>query len=111
MPPHKTTPLPLQNTLHPSHIPLCTHAYALSRAGAHRLFAHLTLPHFAFSRALDQALTWLVRSGRIRAFSVVPPLVVQAKVTASDIDGGADGRGSPWRERLADGVLAGFGEV
>ena len=109
--PHKTSPLPPQNALHPAHTPLCTHAYALSRMGAHRLLAHLTLPHFAFSRALDQALAWLVRSGRIRAFSVVPPLVVQAKVTTSDIDGGADGRGSRWRERLVDGVLAGSGEV
>ena len=88
-------------------MPQCTHAYAVSRAGARRILAHLLVPPFAFSRAIDQALAWLVLSGRLRAYSVVPPLVIQAKLTESDIDKGADGRGSAWRETLEEGVLSG----
>jgi hypothetical protein len=43
-----------------------------------------------------------VRSGRLRAFSVVPALVGQRKVGASDV---GDGVGSQWRDELWDGVL------
>ena len=74
-----------------------------------RLLAHLFQPHFAFSRAVDQAAQWLILDSRIRSFSIVPPIIVQAKVTASDIDKGADGKGSAWREGLEDGVLTGPG--
>ncbi|OCH94166.1 hypothetical protein OBBRIDRAFT_748132 [Obba rivulosa] len=96
-----TTP----TTLHPSFAPKCTHAYALSRTGARRLLLHLRHPHFAYSRAYDQALAWLVLSGRLKAFSVVPSVVVQRKVDGSDIDAGRSGMGSPWRETLMNGVL------
>ncbi|KAI0761624.1 hypothetical protein BD413DRAFT_720873 [Trametes elegans] len=94
-----------KTTLHPSFAPKCTHAYAVNPAGAHRLLHHLTYPPFAYSRALDQALAWLVQSGRLSAFSVVPSLVVQHKGSGSDIDQGVDGKGSIWRDRLMHGVL------
>ncbi|OSD05740.1 hypothetical protein PYCCODRAFT_1432275 [Trametes coccinea BRFM310] len=91
--------------LHPSFAPRCTHAYALNPRSAHRLLRHLTFPPFAYSRALDQALAWLIQSKRVKAFSLVPSLVVQYKVTESDIDQGANGTGSSWRDRLANGLL------
>ena len=89
-------------SLHPSAAPKCTHAYALSRRGARRALLHLRHPPFAYSRAIDQALAWLVRSGRLRAFSVVPPVVVQRKDSSSDV---MPGRGSEWRQGLENGVL------
>ncbi|KZV77419.1 hypothetical protein PENSPDRAFT_256 [Peniophora sp. CONT] len=96
-------PNPLHHTsLHPASGPKCTHAYALSRHGARRLLAHLRHPPFAYSRAIDQAMAWLVRSGRMRAFSIVPPVVVQRKVDQSDL---MPGNGSKWRDTLYDGVL------
>ncbi|KAI9454726.1 hypothetical protein HD554DRAFT_2149932, partial [Boletus coccyginus] len=55
--------------LHPSHYPKCTHAYALLLSGARRLLQHLRYPPFAYSRALDQAYAWLIRSGRVRSYS------------------------------------------
>ncbi|KZP30275.1 hypothetical protein FIBSPDRAFT_701423, partial [Athelia psychrophila] len=88
--------------LHPSFKPKCTHAYALSRSGARRLLLHLRHPAFAYSRAIDQAFAWLVQSGRIRAYSVVPSIVVQRKVGESDV---MEGIGSTWREGLFRGVL------
>ncbi|KAF8174128.1 hypothetical protein K438DRAFT_1849430 [Mycena galopus ATCC 62051] len=61
--------------LHPSHGPLCTHAY-------------------------------LVRSGRLNSFSVVPIVVVQRKVGKSDVMPMAGkGKGSGWRDRLVHGML------
>ncbi|KAJ7159687.1 hypothetical protein C8R46DRAFT_1001914 [Mycena filopes] len=89
--------------LHPSNRPLCTHAYALSPAGAQRLLQHLTYPRFAYSRAIDHALAWLVWSGRLRGFSVVPSVVVQRKIGGSDVMLGT--MGSRWRDSLAKGVL------
>jgi hypothetical protein len=91
--------------LHPSFGPKCTHAYALSRSGARRLLLHLRHPPFAYSRALDQAFAWLVQSGRIRAYSVVPSVVVQRKVGGSDVMYGQEGMGSGWKERLVRGVF------
>ncbi|KAJ6505536.1 hypothetical protein C8R45DRAFT_1182115 [Mycena sanguinolenta] len=94
---------PLSTALHPSHAPLCTHAYALSPAGAKRLLLDLTYPPFAYSRAIDHALSWLVRSGRLNAFSVLPSVVVQRKIGKSDV---MVGDGSGWRDHLVHGVLA-----
>ncbi|KAF7367757.1 hypothetical protein MSAN_00839700 [Mycena sanguinolenta] len=94
---------PLSTAFHPSHAPLCTHAYALSPAGAKRLLLHLTYPPFAYSRAIDHALAWLVRSGRLKAFSVLPSVVVQRKIGKSDV---MLGDGSEWRDHLVHGVLA-----
>ncbi|KAJ3536590.1 hypothetical protein NM688_g6816 [Phlebia brevispora] len=93
-------------TLHPSFAPKCTHAYAVSRSGAVKLVQHLQHPPFAYSRALDQAFAWLVLSGRVKSYSLVPSLVVQRKVTASDVDAGDSGVGSDWKDSLDDGILA-----
>ncbi|KAF5313064.1 hypothetical protein D9619_003679 [Psilocybe cf. subviscida] len=94
--------------LHLSTSPQCTHAYALSRLGARRLLLHLQYPPFAYSRAIDQALAWLVKSGRLRSVSVVPSLVIQRRVTRSDITSGV---GSPWRDYLVHGVLDNIGSA
>ncbi|KAJ7638353.1 hypothetical protein FB45DRAFT_902581 [Roridomyces roridus] len=94
---------PLLTYIHPSHAPLCTHAYALSATGARRLLWHLTYPPFAYSRSIDHALAWLIQSGRIKAFSIVPSVVVQRKIGKSDV---MAGKGSAWRENLVHGVLA-----
>lgn len=107
-PPNFTTNItssPIQHSLHPSFAPKCTHAYALSHAGVTKLLNHLRFPSFAYSRALDQALSWLVMSGRLNSFSVVPSVVVQRKVGHSDVDKGREGLGSDWRDTLAHGVL------
>jgi hypothetical protein len=88
--------------LHPSYGPKCTHAYVVSRRGARRILLHLRHPPFAYSRAIDQALMWLVRSGRLKSYSVVPSVVVQRKVGESDILNGA---GSEWKETLIRGVF------
>ncbi|KAI9445538.1 hypothetical protein H4582DRAFT_1916072 [Lactarius indigo] len=90
------------SALHPASAPKCTHAYVLSRIGARRIVAHLRHPPFAYSRAIDQALSWLVQSQRLRAFSIVPPVVVQRKISGSDV---MPGLGSAWRNRLYNGVL------
>ena len=95
----------LRTTLHPSFRPKCTHAYALSHSGARRLLLHLRYPPFSYSRALDQALSWLIQSGRLRAYSVVPSLVVQRKSAWSDIMMGNEGMGSEWKEKLEKSVL------
>ncbi|KAJ7362959.1 hypothetical protein DFH08DRAFT_1025500 [Mycena albidolilacea] len=87
--------------LHPSYAPLCTHAYALSPTGAQRLLLDLTYPRFAYSRAIDHALAWVVQSGRLNAFSVVPSVIVQRKIGNSDV---GMGKGSGWRDRLVKGV-------
>ncbi|KAF9648526.1 hypothetical protein BDM02DRAFT_2253830 [Thelephora ganbajun] len=89
--------------LHPSTSPKCTHAYALSRRGARRLAVYLRHPPFAYSRAIDQAISWLVESGKLTAYSIVPSIVVQRKVDDSGI---SDGRGSSWRDNLTRGVFA-----
>lgn len=91
-----------RTSLHPASAPKCTHAYALSRQGARRLLAHLRHPPFAYSRAIDQAMSWLVRSDRLKAFSMVPPVIVQRKVDRSDL---MPGNGSKWRDTLYDGIL------
>ncbi|KAI0327281.1 hypothetical protein GY45DRAFT_1257247 [Cubamyces sp. BRFM 1775] len=95
-----------QVNLHPSSAPKCTHAYALNPRSARRLLEHLTFPPFAYSRALDQAMAWLVQSKRLKAFSLVPSLIVQHKESSSDIEHGSDGTGSGWKEHLDYGVLS-----
>ncbi|KAG2127143.1 uncharacterized protein EDB93DRAFT_1096785 [Suillus bovinus] len=96
--------LSTRSHIHPSYSPRCTHAYALSLSGARRLLQHLRYPPFAYSRALDQAFSWLIESGRLRAFSIVPSVVIQRKVLSSDIFPGSS-VGSAWREHLVDGVF------
>ncbi|GLB36768.1 hypothetical protein LshimejAT787_0310550 [Lyophyllum shimeji] len=88
--------------IHPSRSPLCTHAYALSRTGARRLLVHLRYPPFAYSRAIDKAISWLIESGRLKSFSIVPSIVVQRKAGKSDI---MSGKGSTWRASLVNGIF------
>jgi hypothetical protein len=52
----------------------------------------------------------LVKTGRLRSYSVVPSLVVQRKIGKSDVWGGGGGQsgsnaGSGWKERLRNGVF------
>lgn len=62
----------------------------------------LRYPPFAYSRALDQAIAWLVKSGQLRSYSLVPSIVVQMKVDQSDI---FEGTGSSWKDSLNHGVF------
>jgi hypothetical protein len=102
--------LPHTYHIRPSNNPKCTHAYVLSPEGAQHLLKLLKLPIFAYSRALDQALAHLVQSGRMKAYSYTPSLVIQTKETGSDVWGATststeDQFGSNWREFLADSAL------
>lgn len=73
------------------------------------------LPSFAFSRALDQAISLLIRENRLRSYSIVPAVVVQSKRTKSDIwrpraEHGKhtqrdSDKGSRWRDYLVDSTL------
>lgn len=108
-----TPQVPLDHTLHTSSFksrlyiarkPKCTHAYALSHTGARRLLLHLRYPPFAYSRAIDQAISWLVESGRLKGFSIVPSLVIQRKVSESDVMPGK-GMGSQWKDNLTKGFF------
>ncbi|KAJ8072738.1 hypothetical protein PM082_016297 [Marasmius tenuissimus] len=108
------------NSMHPSRAPQCTHAYALSPNGARKVYDHLSYPPFAYSRAIDQAFSWLVRSGRVKAFSVVPAVVVQRLPSQSGWLSWISSLGRPpresdiwnrrskWRDGLINGV---FGTV
>ncbi|KII86295.1 hypothetical protein PLICRDRAFT_177859 [Plicaturopsis crispa FD-325 SS-3] len=91
-----------KTTLRPSASPKCTHAYVLNPRGARRILLHLRHPPFAYSRAIDQALAWLVKMQRLQSYSVVKSVVVQQKVGESDVMGGT---GSTWKSRLERGVF------
>ncbi|KAJ4495915.1 hypothetical protein C8J55DRAFT_445037, partial [Lentinula edodes] len=99
-----------ENTLHPSYSPRCTHAYALSPPGVHKLLAHLEYPPFAYSRAIDQAYAWLVSSGRINAYSVVGSVVVQVKGTVTD-SGSSNDKGDEAHESGEGKGNIGIGDV
>ncbi|KLO17550.1 hypothetical protein SCHPADRAFT_821194 [Schizopora paradoxa] len=101
-------PVSPSSPIHLSNAPKCTHAYAVSPRGAHRLLLHLTYPPFAFSRALDQAFAHLIRSGRINAYSVVPSIVIQRK-ERNDSDIWATSEGSTWRETLQHSAFEAMG--
>jgi len=69
---------------------------------------------FVYSRALDQALSWLIKTERLRSYSVVPAIVVQNKRTSSDIwypfyaigeNYMSSDKGSKWRDYLVDSTL------
>ncbi|KAF7305195.1 hypothetical protein MKEN_01234700 [Mycena kentingensis (nom. inval.)] len=105
------TPLPAdlppsRITVHPSHRPLCNHGYAVSPAGARRLARYLNHPPFAYSRAIDQLVKWLILHNRIKSFSIMPFVITQFKLgnyksdLISDVPDLYD-----WR--LTKGILAG----
>ena len=87
-----------ETSLHPSYSPQCTHAYALSNRGAQRLLDYLRHPAFAYSRAIDQAVAWLIRRGHLKSYSIVPPVAIQTREGRSDIWEGDNG--SSWKEEL-----------
>jgi GR25 family glycosyltransferase involved in LPS biosynthesis len=91
--------------IHPSNTPACNHAYAVTRTGARRILVHLRYPPFAYSRAFDLAIRWLIQSNRVKSFSILPSIVVQRKNTNSDI---MPGKGTDWVGHLVDGVLDGL---
>ncbi|KAJ7867608.1 hypothetical protein B0H13DRAFT_1636107 [Mycena leptocephala] len=93
---------PSKNQLHPSFTPRCLHAYAISPAGALKLLKHLRHVQFAYGRAVDEAFEWLVESKRVNSFSLVPPLIIQRKITKTDIS--LEGN-DLWRESLDKGVV------
>ncbi|KAF7309066.1 hypothetical protein MKEN_01108200 [Mycena kentingensis (nom. inval.)] len=91
--------------IYPSHAPLCLHAYLVSPAGAARLLSHLTLPSFAYSRPVDNAIARLVETGRLKSYTVVPNVVIQrAKRGLSDISGRVDNTGG-WNATLVNGFF------
>ena len=92
-------PLPHSTLVRPSDAPKCSHAYIVSQTGAQKILDLLRRPNFAFSRALDQALSYLIQKKVIESYSFVPSLVVQTKNSVSDIWGGT-AYGSSWRENL-----------
>ncbi|KAF7309078.1 hypothetical protein MKEN_01109500 [Mycena kentingensis (nom. inval.)] len=92
--------------LHPSRAPLCTHAYAVSPAGARRLLSHLTLPSFAYSRPIDNAIAHLIETDRVKSYTVVPNVIIQRdKRGVSDISGRLDNVGG-WEAKLVNGFFA-----
>ncbi len=91
-----------RSMLYPSRSPKCTHAYALTRMGARRLLLHLQYTPFAYSRAIDQAIAWLIESGRLKGYSVVPSIVAQRKIVQSDV---MPGKGSKWKDHLTNSIL------
>jgi len=94
--------IPLKNLLYPSFQPRCLHAYALSPRGAVKFLTHLRHTQFAYGRSVDLATEWLVWEKRVKSFTVVPPVIIQRKVSKTDItlEGGA-----VWKEKLEEGVL------
>ncbi|KIM41785.1 hypothetical protein M413DRAFT_445011 [Hebeloma cylindrosporum] len=97
-----SAPQSSHSQLHASSAPQCTHAYALSRTGARRLLLHLRYPPFAFSRAIDQAISWLIYTNRIKSYSAVPALIVQRRISNSDI---TEGIGFWQKDKLVSSVF------
>jgi len=103
----------LQDTVHTRVIALGFHFPSM------RIYLDDCLPSFAFSRALDQAISLLIRENRLRSYSVVPAIVVQSKRTKSDIwrpraedekrtrrpSSSDSDKGSRWRDYLVDSTL------
>ncbi|KAJ7636819.1 hypothetical protein FB45DRAFT_864810 [Roridomyces roridus] len=100
-------PSPYASThIHPSNAPLCTHAYALSAKGVQHVLRHLAYEPFAYSRPIDNALAWLIISGRIKSYSVAPSVVVQRKKDVSDVLKGVHYKIRYSWDHLDRGVLA-----
>lgn len=107
--------------MHPSSLPLCGHAYAVTKRGAARLVRLFRNPLYAYSRPVgeprqmssmisvrililptDHGFALLGSWGLTRQFSVYPSIVVQAKATASDL---APGTGAFEDFYLVDSAL------
>lgn len=77
------------------------HGFATSSLGRRRILSLLSDPWLAFQTPIDTCLPTFISLG-LRAFSVEPPIINQAKVGTSDIQ---QGTGSPWKGVLADSTL------
>lgn len=77
--------LPGTPTLFPATLSLCSHGYAVNRRSASRLVRLLRSESFAYSRAIDHAINHLSMSGKLKIFTVNPPVIVQPKELTSDL--------------------------
>ncbi|CAG8662813.1 5081_t:CDS:1 [Dentiscutata erythropus] len=59
--------------LYPSKQPYCTHAYAVSYAGALKLLKELSV----LNVPVDLELIWRIENGIVKSYSIAPPVVVQ----------------------------------
>jgi hypothetical protein len=81
---------PPTRLLQRSSIPQCTHAYAVSARGARKLLYHTSLH---LDNRLDMTIADLVRDNTIKAFTVIPPIMVQWRTSdrpGKDTDVGYD---------------------
>jgi len=99
-------PVPGNSYLHPSGLPLCAHAYAVTKKSAARIVRLFRHPLYAYSRPIDHGFALLNAWGLTRQFSVYPSIVIQAKATASDL---APGNGAFEDFYLVDSALERIG--
>ncbi|KAK9367560.1 hypothetical protein V1509DRAFT_626308 [Lipomyces kononenkoae] len=74
--------------LSPAYGPACTMGYAITRKGAQRLL--LNLSYLGLRGPVDNDMAWTLRDGKIRGYSITPPLFSAWRVGGqkdSDIDG------------------------
>jgi len=95
-------PLPGNSYLHPSSLPMCGHAYAVTKKSAARIVRLFRNPAYAYSRPVDHGFALLNEWGLIHQFSVYPSIVIQSKATLSDI---ASGSGAVEDFYLVDSAL------
>lgn len=92
--------------------PRCSHAYALSQGGARRLLELVDDPWTAYQSAIDLLVARRIKEGRIKAFVIEPPLVIQSKRFDSALQ---PGKGNAWRGLLMDStmdrILRGAGQI
>lgn len=82
--------------------PMCTHGYALSQKGARRLLEVVASPWTSYTVGVDTAMARAHKDGKINAFLVDPPLIIQTKESKSTVqNGGAE----DWRGLLMDSTL------
>ncbi|KAI5480223.1 hypothetical protein MNV49_001551 [Pseudohyphozyma bogoriensis] len=95
-------PAYLHPKLHRSTAPRCLHGYAVSKAGNEKIMARLNDPWIAFQGAIDNLMPNLITHRVLNSFSHEPPLIIQRKELASDIQPGI---GSKWRGVLTDSTM------
>ncbi|RKP36210.1 hypothetical protein BJ085DRAFT_35901, partial [Dimargaris cristalligena] len=77
--------------------PICTHGYAVSRAGAQKLLQLMA----DFTAPLDMLLIELVKANRVKSYSVAPPLIIQYHFDGDRSDINADGNNNGGGDVLA----------
>lgn len=79
----------------------CTHAYAVSRAGAMRLLYNVGGPGHELDRPVDLLMGDLMGEGRLKGYSIIPTVVGQwspGDWRSSDIDEGPKWGTGSWKE-------------